>query len=227
MRRYYLDTERFKKILDGLEKNKTKITWDTPNGIRADRVNFDLLKKMKKMGCSSIKIGIESGDQFILDNIVGKNLKLERVIEVADACKKLNMPLTGFFIIGFPGEQKKNIINTLKFAYMLKKKYYVDSLITIAMPLIGTKMYEISMEKNYITRGYNPSKFGGEDDLIIETQDFDINYLKSERKRFYKKIILLQILQMFKRPSILLKYIKILRNPKKSIYILNYLLKTK
>lgn len=221
-----LDTKRFEEILDGILKNNIKITWDTPNGIRADRVNFDLLKKMKRAGCSSIKIGIESGDQQVLDNIVGKSLKLEKVIEVADACKRLDIPLTGFFIIGYPGEKKINIKHTLDFAYRLKKDYYADSVITIAMPLIGTRMYEVSKEKNYLVRGHNPSEFGSKDSWVIETENFDINYLKSERNKFYKRILLLQVLQILRRPSIFLRYASILKNPKNSMQILKYLTKT-
>lgn len=221
-----LDQKRFEKILDGIIKKRIKITWDTPNGIRADRVNFDLLKKMKRAGCSSIKIGIESGDQQVLDNIVGKSLKLEKVIEVADACKKLNIPLTGFFIIGYPGEKKINIKHTLDFAYRLKKEYYADSVITIAMPLIGTRMYDLSKEKNYLVKGHNPSEFGSKDSWVIETENFDIGYLKSERNKFYKRILLLQILQILRKPSIVLRYASILRSPQNSMQILKYLTKT-
>ena len=221
-----LDTKRLEEILDGIEKNKIKIAWDTPNGIRADRVNLNLLGRMKKAGCSSIKIGIESGDQHVLDNIVGKNLKLKDVIDVADACKKLDIPLTGFFIIGYPEEKKENIKHTLDFAYMLKRRYYMDSVMTIAMPLIGTKMYETSKEKNYLVEGHNPSEFGSKDSWVIETENFNLDYLRSERNRFYKKIMLLQILQIIGKPSILLRYIHILKNPKNCMQILRYLIKT-
>ncbi len=222
-----VDKERFEKILDGIRKNNINITWDTPNGIRADRADFELLKRMKRSGCSSIKIGVESGDQHILNSIVGKNLELKKVVETASACKQLNIPVTAFFIIGFPGESKKSIKRTLDFAYTLKKKYYADSVITIAIPLIGTKMYDISKEKNYLVGGRNPSEFGGKDGLVIETENFNLDYLKRERNRFYKRVILLQILQTIKKPSTLLRYRWLLRNPKNFMNILSYLTKTK
>ena len=222
-----LDTKRFERILDGLKKNNIKTSWDTPNGIRADGLDFELLKKMKKTGCNSIKIGIESGDQDIINRIVRKNLDLKKVVQVAEICKKLEIPLGGFFIMGLPGETKENIQNTLRFAYMLKKKYYVDPVMTIAMPLIGTRMYDICKEKNYLTKGFNPSEFGSKNSLIIETENFDIEYLKKERKKFYKKIIFLQISQILKKPSMILRYTNLLRNPKNIINILNYLIKTK
>jgi magnesium-protoporphyrin IX monomethyl ester (oxidative) cyclase len=218
-----LDTERFEKILDSMEKNGIRITWDTPNGIRADRLNYELVKKMKRNGCTSLKIGIESGDQHILDNIVGKNLRLEKVVEAASLCKKFKITLGGFFIIGFPNEKKQNIENTLNFAYMLKRDYFVEPVITIAMPLIGTKLYDISKEKDYLKEGHNPSEFVGTLNQIIETEDFNIDYLKSVRNNFYKRIVLLQVYQMLKSPSLFLRYARLLKNPKKGVQILMYL----
>ncbi|MFH0831792.1 MAG: radical SAM protein [archaeon] len=220
-----LDTQRLEKILDWMNKENVGITWDTPNGIRADRVNYEILKKMKRAGCSSLKVGVESGDQDFLNRFVGKNLDLKKVVEIADSCKMLNIPLTGFFIIGFPEETKSNIKNTLDFAYMLKKRYYADSVITIAMPLIGTEIYRRSKEKNYLVKGHNPSEFGSKDSLVIETENFNVDYLKSERNRFYQKVMLLQIYQFILKPKLLLRYSSLLKNPKNTLNIISYLTK--
>ncbi len=220
-----LDIKRFERILDGIKNNKIRISWDTPNGIRADRLDYNLVKKMKESGCSSIKIGIESGDQEIVNNVVGKALDLKAVVNAASLCKKFNIPLTGFFVIGMPGEKRRNIINTLNFAYMLKQKYEMDSVITIAMPLQGTRLYDISKEKGYLKMGRNPCEFVGKETLIIETEDFNMDFLKKVRSKFYKKVILLQIRQILGKPQRFLKYLSLLRNPKNIANIFNYLTK--
>jgi len=61
-----LNTKRFKKILEGLLKRKINITWDTPNGIRADTMTKELLEDCKNSGCTYIIFGVESGDQRVL-----------------------------------------------------------------------------------------------------------------------------------------------------------------
>jgi anaerobic magnesium-protoporphyrin IX monomethyl ester cyclase len=78
-----LDIKRFEAICDGIIQRKIKIGWETPNGVRADRLTLELLKKMKKSGCKSIFVGVESGDQQILDKVVCKNLDLSKVVEFA------------------------------------------------------------------------------------------------------------------------------------------------
>ena len=62
-----LDLKRFEAICDKIIERDIKFGWETPNGVRADYLNLDLLKKMKKSGCQSVFVGVESGDQYVLD----------------------------------------------------------------------------------------------------------------------------------------------------------------
>ncbi len=220
-----LDIARFERILNGIIKNKIKISWDTPNGIRADTLNFRLLQKMKETGCSSLKIGIESGDQEVINKIVGKALDLKKVVRTASMCHKLDIPLTGFFVIGMPGETKKNIMKTINFAIMLKKKYDMDSVVHIAMPLIGTRMYEISKKKNYLVHDSNPSDFSGIQNLMIKTEEFDPEFLRKARKKYYDIYLKLQFGWLFKNPKKLLRYIMQIKNPQKFFKIFGFVIK--
>ena len=106
-----LDLPRFEAICDGLIEQKIKIGWETPNGVRADCLNMNLLQKMKKSGCKSVFFGVESGDQQILDNVICKSLDLNRVVEVAKICRKIGLKTGAFYIIGFPGEKREHSKN--------------------------------------------------------------------------------------------------------------------
>lgn len=65
-----LDLARFAAICDGIIERKIKIGWETPNGVRADCLTMPLLKKMKQSGCQSVFVGVESGEQQILDKLL-------------------------------------------------------------------------------------------------------------------------------------------------------------
>lgn len=90
-----------------------KIVWATET--RADVVDEELLKKMKKAGCKIVMYGIESGSQRILDRI-NKKLTLESIRRAVRESKKTGLITVGFFMIGLPGETKKDIEKTIKFA---------------------------------------------------------------------------------------------------------------
>ena len=65
--------KRTKETCELMLKKEINITWSTPNGVRADKLNKPLLELMKKSGCTGLIIGTESGDQETLNNIVKKN----------------------------------------------------------------------------------------------------------------------------------------------------------
>jgi anaerobic magnesium-protoporphyrin IX monomethyl ester cyclase len=110
-----LNREHIVKICELIIKNNLKISWATPNGVRADKVDEELLKLMKKAGCYYIVFGVESGNQDILNNIKKKETlaDIEKAVILAH---KLKFMTQGFFILGLPGETEATIRNTIKFA---------------------------------------------------------------------------------------------------------------
>ena len=189
---------RTKEICEGIVKTGIEITWETPNGVRADTLDVELLTSMKNSGCISLTIGTESGDQDTLDNIVRKDLKLETVIEVSKMCKELGISLSSFYIIGFPGETIEKMQNTINFATMLYDKYDVHPQLNIATPLIGTKMYDDVMKDNLLAAELTPhnmsiatSPISGS--ALISTPEFSPDDVKDLSKILYNQINKLRI----------------------------------
>lgn len=66
------DKRRFEAILDQIIEENLQIRWDTPNGVRTDSLDYNILKKMKQSGCSKIMLALESGNQRVLDQVIKK-----------------------------------------------------------------------------------------------------------------------------------------------------------
>ena len=203
------DIKRFEAICDKIIERGIKFQWETPNGIRADYLTLNLLKKMKKSGCQSVFVGIESGDQYVLDNIIGKSLKLKNVIKFAEMAKKIGLRTGAFYVIGFPGETKENMKNTIDFALMLKRKYDVGMHLLFATPSYGTRLYEECRKKGYIRKELTPRAFAEVRQNwglpLIETEDFtamDVKEIASRAMKDYQK---LSILNYIKHPRKTLK----------------------
>jgi radical SAM superfamily enzyme YgiQ (UPF0313 family) len=103
------------RICELIIERGLKISWATPNGVRADKVDEKLLRLMKRAGCYYIVFGIESGNQDILNNIrKAETLKdIERAVNLAH---KIGLMTQGFFILGLPGETEQTIKNSVDFA---------------------------------------------------------------------------------------------------------------
>ena len=81
---FTVDRSRCRQICQLLTEAKNKISW-TANA-RAD-VDFETLKMMKAAGCRLLCVGVESGNQNILNNIK-KGLALKRIRKFFKDAKK-------------------------------------------------------------------------------------------------------------------------------------------
>ena len=73
---------------------------------RADTCKKENWKIMRDNGCKGVKIGIESGSQYVVDKIVNKHLDLKYVQDIVSHIRSLNMSVHGTFTYGLPGETK-------------------------------------------------------------------------------------------------------------------------
>jgi anaerobic magnesium-protoporphyrin IX monomethyl ester cyclase len=198
------DLKRFEAICDQIIEKRIKFNWETPNGIRADYLTRDLLEKMKKSGCQSVFFGIESGDQYVLDNIINKSLNLKTVVEVAKMCKEIGISTAAFYIIGFPGEKKEHMLRTVELALRLKKEYDVGMLLHVATPSLGTRLYKECKEKGYIQGDLTSRAFAEVRQTrgmpLINTEDFTANEVKKIAAMAVQRYKKLSLINYFKNP---------------------------
>ena len=129
--------EHVKEVCQGIIDRKLDLVWTLPNGIRADRVDRELLVLMKEAGCFYVAFGIESGSPRILEE-ASKSLDLEAVVKVSKLVSNLGYCAQGFFLVGFPGETKEDLDKTLKFAMSLP----LDRIsVNPVIPLPGSRIY--------------------------------------------------------------------------------------
>lgn len=102
-----------KEICNEIINRKLDITWC--GSTRADLVDYETLKLMKKAGCWRLLFGIESGVQKNLD-IIQKNTSVEKVKEGLTACHKAGIESLCTFIFGLPGETYEEGLETIEFA---------------------------------------------------------------------------------------------------------------
>lgn len=104
---------------------------------RADTLNEEMLKWMKKAGCLRINVGMESGSQRIL-NILNKGLNVELAMKNLLLAKKIGIETMGFFLTGVPGETEQDVSTSIAFAKKAFSYAVADNLIVYP----GTPLYE-------------------------------------------------------------------------------------
>ena len=128
--------------------NKHDMIWAC-SGVRCTSVNKDDLKFYRDNGCVSLKFGIESGSQTMLD-IMEKRFTVEDVRKALFSCYDLGLysPPLGF-MVGMPGETLETAKDSGRFLGEIAAKLrlplktlfgFTD--IFYAIPLVGTPLYE-------------------------------------------------------------------------------------
>ncbi len=135
---FNLDIERAKQIMDMMIAERLNLKFSFPNGLRADRMDDELIDKMKAAGCYRINYAVESGSDRI-QKVMKKRLNLQRAQEVIDYTASKNISIGGFYMLGFPTETEEEMRCTVDFA--LKSKCHTASFFVLT-PFPGTEMYQ-------------------------------------------------------------------------------------
>ncbi len=149
---FFVDKNRVYKICKGIIDRKIDIAWHSD--IRIDtflRYEDSLLKLMKKSGCSTLTFGIESGSDRIL-KMIDKEISREDVSKAHRKAKNFNFIVNYHFMIGFPEETPKDILETIKLIWILMRDknshIYGPSMY---VPYPGTPLYDRCCELGFVS----------------------------------------------------------------------------
>jgi len=181
------DINRAKKICNLLIEKRVNILWSTITGIRVDRVDLELLKKMKLAGCYRVYFGIESGNQEIL-NRIKKEISLGQVKLAVKWAKEAGLEVAGYFMIGLPGETKKTMQDTIDFAESLNLDL---AKISITIPLPATELFnELDRQKLIKTYDWEMFKFYSTPSSIYDHKNLSWKIINKYYHKFYRTIYL-------------------------------------
>lgn len=133
---------------------------------RLDLINIEILAALKKAGCTTIYFGIESGNDHILAQM-NKHLTNALIREKISLVNGTGISWLGFFIMGYPGETREDILETLDFMKELDPPY---AEINIFNPLPGTQTWrELDAEgKVCTTMDFSKHSQASTDNLFID-----------------------------------------------------------
>jgi radical SAM superfamily enzyme YgiQ (UPF0313 family) len=113
---FTLDKKRVVEICNKIITNSLDVKWAISG--RVNSLDNRILRLMKKAGCETIYIGIESGSPRIL-KLIKKGISKQEVNEGIRIIKKCGLRVIGSFILGIPSETKEEMEQTVNFALSL------------------------------------------------------------------------------------------------------------
>ena len=162
---------RAEKICDLIIESGMKLKLIFGNGLRADRVNANLLRKLKDAGCIWIGYGLETSDHQGL-NLIKKDLDLDQLKWAVKETQRLGIEVQVHFIIGNPGETFDKFMKDIRLADELG----IDQVRYFNMvPYPGTELFEwVKQNGRFLHQPdeYLNSLDYWEEEPVFETEEF-------------------------------------------------------
>lgn len=191
------NVEIFRRVL----KEKMDVTWLC--NVRVGTVDKNTLALMKRAGCHTIKVGVESGVQDILDKS-NKGVKVSDIKKLFSWAKELGLNTHAHLMLGMPGETKSTVRKTIKFTKDMNPTT-ID--VGICTPYPGTKLFNElikkhpEIDKDYVISLKNLHTESAYNEYFTELNKEE---LEKSLSQFYK--------EFYMRPSHALSNIAQIRN---------------
>lgn len=128
----------FLELCERIAAANLGLKWNCPYGVRLDSLDEAMVRAMERAGCTGLSLGIESGSNRILKQIK-KSLTVERATEQVWLLRRCSsIVLQGFFMLGFPGETREEMEQTIALARVLPLDLAIFS---VWWPAPGTELY--------------------------------------------------------------------------------------
>ena len=172
---FTLDEERIEEFC---KKYPKEIGLPFNINVRVNAVNQKLFSLLKKAGCVRVSIGIESGDEYIRNKILKRNMSDEQIINTFKEARKAGLQTYSFNMIGIPFETKESVKKTIE----LNRKCKPDFVgVSIFNAFKGTEIYDICKKNRWLKEEYAKSYFR---ESNIKHPNFTSSQLRRIRNSF-------------------------------------------
>lgn len=181
---FSVNHERTRSLCEAIIEEDISLVWSA--NARAD-LDYETLRTMREAGCRLLCVGIESGDDSVLERM-GKRIDRERIVQFFADAKRVGILVHGCFMVGNQGENSATMEKTLNFARRLKPD---TAQFFPIMVYPGTAIYKWAEQRGYL----NANNFSdwltdeGLHNCVVELPDLSASELVAfcdrARREFY------------------------------------------
>jgi anaerobic magnesium-protoporphyrin IX monomethyl ester cyclase len=175
--------ERIMDLCDGMIGSGVSYQWACLT--RADAITVDVARKMRDAGCREVSIGVESGNESILQACCKQETKEDIVaaMDILAGCPEIEKRTS--YIIGHPHETWQTAMDTINFAKQLKPDRAFFNIMT---PYPSSLVYDMAKRGDGIrllTENWQEYRRYG--NCVIETDDLTRDQLIELQRIAYEE----------------------------------------
>jgi radical SAM superfamily enzyme YgiQ (UPF0313 family) len=145
---------------------------------RVGTFDREMLKVLKEAGCYRLNISIESGNEYIRNMILNRNMTNEQIIEVFQWIHDEGIEITSQNMVGLPEETPSRFVDTIRLNATAK----VDiPHLWVFHPYPGTKLYQLCKQQELFDKSLSKN-FKERSHPILQLP----NFRRKDILRYYK-----------------------------------------
>ena len=172
---FTLNRKRIFELCKSMISQKSVLSWWC--NTRADLIDEEMLKIMKRAGCNVINIGVETGSEKTL-SYLNRALSLQDITTASKLLAKSGMQWYAYFMAGFPYETVEDIEDTRRLMHDISA---IGVYFSVFNPYPGTKLFETCTKLELISKDPDWSKFSH--------QSPQNHFIKDISKEEFSKIV--------------------------------------
>jgi len=169
---FTLNRKRLLSICNEMVRRRMHVGWECLS--RVDTVDLPVAEKMKEAGCVRVFFGLESGNDTIL-KIMNKQATVKQAEDAVNIFIKAGVQTGAFFILGYPGDNDRTVLDTVDFASSLPLDYLS---FTFPYPIPGTPLFERVKNQMICEDWKEPDGFHLIKHVLLFRSSFSENKLK-------------------------------------------------
>lgn len=169
-----------KWLVDFCAQYKQRINIPFVCNVRPGSADKEILRELKEAGCEEVRIGLESGDPYIRNEILKRSMSNEEVVDAFRLSREVGLKTSSFNMIGIPEETPQRFKRTIE----LNREAKPDRLqLSTLYPYPGTEIEKRCKSDNLLKLDKVVDSYFGES--VLQLPGFTEEQIMSYKKRFY------------------------------------------
>lgn len=116
--------------------------------MRANLMNEEVTRQLKAAGCFRVQLGIESGNERIMNEVLNRGLTRRQIAHAFELCRAVGLETKAYNMIGLPLENMDCILDTIE----LNAECEPSAIqVSVFYPYRGTAICDLCEEKGLLT----------------------------------------------------------------------------
>ncbi len=145
---HFLDNALSPAIMKALIEDGPRIPWYSFARVSRQLTDVEFCRKLYQSGCRMLKLGIESGDQQVLDSM-NKGIELDMVSRALTAIQQAGIATYVYLLFGTPHESLHEARRTLSFTVAHHSAITYLNLAIFNMPVCSQEATSLEVESFY------------------------------------------------------------------------------